>query len=106
MTGNQSTNPASFNLDEFSKKAEIFYAEIKTELEAQFKGKYAAIDYESKKYWIGDTASEALSKAKVEFPSKLFYLVQVGSPATFTVQSILTKKRRFLSKPYDPQWAY
>lgn len=105
MIDNQAKNSASFNLDEFSKKAEAFYKKIKNELEAEYRGKYAAIDFESEKFWIGDTASDALSKAKVEFPSKLFYLVQVGSPATFTVQSMI-KKSGLLSKIYDPQWIY
>lgn len=101
----EATNSSSFNLDEFSKKAEVFYTEIKAELEAQHKGKYAAIDAEDKRYWLADTASEALQKAKKEFPSKLFYLVQVGSTSTFTVQSLLMK-RGFLSKSYGPQWAH
>ncbi|MBI3575393.1 MAG: hypothetical protein HY083_07060 [Gammaproteobacteria bacterium] len=102
---NQSTNTSSFNLDEFSKKSEAFYNGIKTELEAQYKGKFAAIDFESKKFWIGDTVSDALQNAKAEFPTKLFYLIQVGSTATFTVQSI-TKKGAFSSKSYGPQRLY
>lgn len=100
MAENQNTNPASSDLGEFSKKAEAFYNEIKTELEAEHKGKYVAIDFESKKFWPGDTASEALLKAKAEFPSRLFYLVQVGSPVTFTVQSIM-KRSGLLRKSYD-----
>jgi|GEM_PF-1719763 len=100
----ENTTSSSFNLDDFSKKAEAFYNEIKTELEGRYRGKYAAIDFESKKFWIGDTASDALSKAKTEFSSKLFYLVQVGSPATFTVQSMI-KRTGLLSKSYDTQWA-
>ena len=105
MAENQHINPESFNIDEFSKKSEAFYLEIKISLESQYKGKYAAIDYESKKYWIGETASDALSKAKNDFPSKLFYLVQVGSPSTFTVQSMI-RKNGLLGKHNDPQWAY
>jgi len=105
MSEKQDLNPASFNLEEFSKKAEAFYKEIKTQLEAQYKGKFVAIDFESKKYWIGETVSDALAKAKEEFPTKLFYLIQVGSSATFTIQSI-TKKGALSSMSYGPQWTH
>ena len=77
-----------FSVEEFSKKSEEFYSQIKAELEAKFKGKYAALDFEMKKYWIGETATDALTKAKSEFPDKLFYFIQVGSPAPFSIQSI------------------
>jgi len=89
MSENQNINPSSFNLEEFSKKSEAFYSKIRNELETKYKGKYAAIDFESERYWIGDTASDALSRAKKDFPEKLFYLVQIGSSATFTVQSVV-----------------
>ena len=79
-----------FKIEEFSKKSEEFYTQIKIELEAKFKGKYAALDFELKKYWIGETATDAITSAKSEFPDKLFYLVQVGSPAPFSIQSITT----------------
>lgn len=101
---NKNVSPSSFNLDEFSKKSETFYNKIRAKLEAEYRGKYAALDFESEKFWIGDTASGALSKAKGEFPEKLFYLVQVGSPATFTVQSVI---RDGVSSEdfYGTQWA-
>lgn len=104
MMQNQNSIPSNFNLDEFSKNSEEFYNKIKSDLEVKYKGKYAAIDFESKKYWIGETASDALSKAKTEFPLKLFYLVQVGSTTTFTVQSMMG--RTALNKSYGTKWAY
>jgi hypothetical protein len=77
-----------FNLEEFSKKSGEFYNQIKAELESKFKGKYVALDFESKQYWIGETATEALTRAKSDFPNKLFYLLQIGTPAPFSIQSI------------------
>ena len=50
--------------------------------------KYVAVDHETSNYWLGETASDALSKAKAEFPQKIFYLIQVGSPTSFSIQSI------------------
>ncbi len=104
MKDTPSAHPSSLNLDEFSKKSEAFYKEIKSELEAQFKGKYAAIDFESKKYWIAETVSDSLRKAKEEFPTKLFYVIQVGSSATFTVQSL--KRGALSGKFYGSKWTY
>lgn len=96
----------SFNLDEFSKKAESFYNKIKEKLEAEAKGKYAAIDFETERYWIGETASDALSNAKKDFPSKLFYLVQVGSTSTFTIQSVVSHGGSWANKRYDTERTY
>ena len=85
---NDKPTPQTFNLDEFSKQSEAYYTEIKVELEEKHRGKYAAIDFENKKFWIAETASDALSKAKAEYPDKLFYLIQIGSPSAFSIQSL------------------
>jgi len=92
------TQKPLFNLEEFSKQSEKFYDQIKAKLEVDFKGKYAALDFESKEYWIGEIPSDALSKAKEKYPDKLFYLIQVGSPTTFSIQSMSSKV--FLRKKY------
>lgn len=84
------TNPLSqdFKAEDFGKKSEDFYnTSVKSNLEPSYNGKYVALDYESGKYWIGETVSEAIEKAKKEYPQKLFYVVQVGSPTTFSIQS-------------------
>ncbi len=98
-------NPASFNVDEFSKKSVDFYKEIQSDLEAKHKGKYAALDFETKRYWIGETLTEALAKAKEDFPTKLFYAVQVGSPATFSVQTV-RKRGAMYRKAYGSKRVY
>lgn len=85
---NNNNQEKSFNLEEFAKKSDEFYKQIKVELETKHKGEYAALDFESQKYWLGETATEALTKAKKEFPNKLFYLLQIGSPAPFSIQSM------------------
>lgn len=76
-----------FNLEEFSKKSEEFYRKINAELEQKAKGKFIALDFEIEKYWLGETASDALKAAKDAHPGKLFYLIQIGYPSTFTIQS-------------------
>ncbi|MCG2713431.1 MAG: hypothetical protein L6308_01105 [Candidatus Omnitrophica bacterium] len=99
---NESNQENRFNLEDFSRKSDAFYNRIKGELESKFKGKYVALDFESERYWIGDTTTEALTKAKKEFPSKLFYFLQIGSPATFNIQSIIS--RSCLKPKYDFAW--
>ena len=49
-----------FDISEFSKKGEAFYETIKDELESKYLNKFAAIDFETKQYWIGESASDAL----------------------------------------------
>ena len=96
-----------FNIKEFSKKSEEFYSQVKSELEAKYKGKYVALDFESKQYWLGETATDALTTAKKAFPdnpNKLFYLLQIGSPATFGIQSITTLIHPY--RKYDFARAY
>lgn len=78
----------TLNLEEFNQKSVKFYNEIKPKLESEALGKFAALDYETSQYWIGETASETLTKAKQKYPNKVFYLIQVGSPSTFNIQSI------------------
>lgn len=105
MTEDKNKITSGFNLDEFSKKSEEFCNKIKSELEKRSRGKYAALDFETEKYWIGETVSDALRIAKEEFPNKLFYLIQIGSPSTFTIQSNIPMSVR-RKKSYDISWTY
>ncbi len=77
----------NFNQEDFGKQSQDFYEKIKGRLEEKDFGKYAALDFETEKYWTGETATEALTKAKKDSPDKLFYLVQVGFPTAFNIQS-------------------
>lgn len=94
------------NLDEFGKKSLEFYNQIKETLEATAMSKYAALDYETQSHWLGETASEALSKAKETFPEKIFYLVQVGYPTTFNIQSARASNLFGKKTPYDFSWIH
>lgn len=88
----------AINLEDFSKKSLQFYEQIKGRLEKEAMSRYVAVDYETSNHWLGETASEALSKAKAQFPNKVFYLLQVGSPTAFGVQS--------MRSGYGFNWAY
>lgn len=94
------------NIEDFSRKSQEFYNGIKAKLEAESLNKYVALDYQTSKYWLGDTASDALGKAKAEFPKKIFYLIQVGSPTSFSVQSITSDAALEKRGIYGFSWAY
>ena len=86
-------NENQFDMEEFGRKSEEYYNQIKSILENKSKGKYVALDFETKNYWLGETATEALTKARESSPpQKLFYLIQVGSPAPFNIQSITIRQ--------------
>lgn len=94
------------NLENFSKKSLEFYKTIKEKLEKETMSKYVAVDYETSTYWLGETASDALSKAKEQFPNKIFYLLQVGSPTTFSIQSITSSDLFGERSMYGLNWAH
>lgn len=94
-----------FNLEDFSRNSEAYYNKIKETLEQNSTGKFVALDFESENYWVGDTASDALKAAKVAYPEKLVYLIQVGYPSTFTIQSNIPIKALHKSR-YDINRAY
>lgn len=102
----QSPQIPQVNVEDFSKKSQEFYNSIKARLEAESLNKYVALDYETSKYWLGETASDALTKAKAEFPQKIFYLIQVGSPTTFSIQSVRTADLFGKKNSYDFSWAH
>lgn len=92
------------NMPEFIKQSEAYYKEIKDTLETTNKGQYAALDFQGKQYWIGSSASEALTLAKAAFPNKLFYLIQVGSSSAFSIQSVSRGDDFDISHEYN--WSY
>jgi len=81
------------SLQEISRKGQEIYEEIKEELEAKYKGKFAAIEIESKQYVIGDTPLNALDKAGKKFPEKLFHLIRIGFPGLYTVSRTAKKEK-------------
>ncbi|MBF0571369.1 MAG: hypothetical protein HQL12_05805 [Candidatus Omnitrophica bacterium] len=102
---NDNNQENRFSLDEFSRQSEAYYSQIKKELESKYKGKYVAVDFVSKKYWLGETATEALTQAKAQSsPDRLFYLLQIGYPSSFSIQSITS--RPYSHPKYDFAWSH
>ena len=75
------------NNEELIKKADIqkiaeegakIYDQIKVGYDPKEKGKFLAIDIESKKAYLGNTSAEALELARQNHPNKVFYVVKIG----------------------------
>lgn len=75
------------NNEELIKKADIqkiaeegakIYDQIKITYDPKERGKFLAIDIESKKAYLGNTSAEALESARQNHPDKVFYVVKIG----------------------------
>lgn len=69
---------------EIAHKGEEIYQKISQQIEKKYLGNFMAIEVESGKYFLGETQIEAIERAKKRFPTKIFYLMKVGFPATVT----------------------
>lgn len=54
------------------------YSQIKVNYDPKEKGRFLAIDIESKKAYLGNTSAEALELARSKHPNKIFYVVKIG----------------------------
>lgn len=70
-----------------AQKGEEVYQKIEPQLEPEHRGEFMAIEVDSGEYFLGKTQVEVLEAAKKKFPTKIFYMVKVGFPATITVST-------------------
>ncbi len=73
--------------EEFIKDADIqhiaeegvkIYSALKADYDPKERGRFLAIEIESKKAYLGDTSAEALELARSNHPQKIFYVVKIG----------------------------
>ena len=69
------------NIQQLAEKGNRIYTGIKHEYEPQQNGRFLAIETETQKTYLGGTTSEAVEKARVAHPDKVFYVVKIGSSA-------------------------
>jgi hypothetical protein len=62
----------------FVEEGKRVYERLPPELIEQQRGNFIAIDPVSRTYFIADTIAEALLRAKATFPTREFYVVQIG----------------------------
>ena len=87
LTYNFSTKIMSNNTEELIKKADIqkiaeegakIYDQIKVNYDPKERGKFLAIDIDSKDAYLGNTSAEALELARQSHPNKVFYVIKIG----------------------------
>ncbi|HCP08358.1 MAG TPA: hypothetical protein DIT25_00990 [Candidatus Moranbacteria bacterium] len=69
------------------------YEQIKANYDPKEKGKFLAIEIESKKAYLGNTSAEALELARENHPSKLFYVVKIGFDVAETMARSFTENK-------------
>lgn len=79
------------NNEELIRKADIqqladegnkVYQEVKHQYEPHQNGSFLAIEVESKRTYLGNTASEAVELARAAHSEKVFYVIKIGSSAS------------------------
>jgi len=73
-------------MSELAEKSKAFYErELRELLEATEKGKFVAIEPDTKSYFVDKDGTKALLKARDAFPDKLFFLIRIGYEAADSI---------------------
>ncbi len=73
------------DIQHIAEEGSKIYQEIKSQYDPKEKGKFLAIDIDSKKIYLGTTSVEAVEEAKTNHPDKIFYVVKIGFDAAETM---------------------
>ena len=80
--------------DELIKQADIqkiategakIYEGIKSQYDPKEKGKFLAIDIDTKQTYLAETSADAVVEARKNNPNKIFYVVKIGFDAAETM---------------------
>lgn len=66
------------DIQRIAEKGAKTYEQIKVNYDPKEKGKFLAIDIDSKKAYLGNTSAEAVELARQSHPNKVFYVVKIG----------------------------
>ena len=70
------------------------YEQNKLNYDPKERGKFLAIDIDSKEKFLGDTSAQALEIARERHPNKIFYIVKIGFDVAETmVRSFIESKK-------------
>jgi hypothetical protein len=89
MANEMNQNPS---LQEIADKGAAIYDTLKNEYESKAKGKFLAIEVESRNVYLGDSTIEALQQARLAYPGKLFYVVKIGFDSVETLAHSLVSR--------------
>lgn len=80
------------DLERIASQGTLIYQDIKDKYEGNNKGKFLAIDVDSKDAYLALTSAEAVMQAREEHPNKVFYVVKIGFDAAETLANFVIKK--------------
>jgi hypothetical protein len=84
------SNGANANDDLVERGQTAYRQRLASILEPSHDGEFVAIEPNSGRYFLENTASAALVAARTAMPDKLFYLTRVGRETAHTVRSYAT----------------
>ena len=87
------TNPPNTSDDLVERGRNTYRQRLASVLEPWHDGEFVAIEPDSGEYFLGGTASEALTAAHAAMPNNLFYLTRVGRETAHTVGGHATRIR-------------
>ena len=64
---------------------EIYERQLKSNLEADQRDKFVAIEPDSGEFFVGETFDEAVKMARSKYPSKLSHTIRIGHAAAFHI---------------------
>ena len=80
--------------DALSEGGQRLYDErLREQLEPEHNGQFVAIEPNTEQYFLGDTGLAALRAGRKALPDKLFYLLRIGSDATYRVGGYGARRR-------------
>jgi hypothetical protein len=86
MTIAEFSNPKAI-----AEAGEEIYNSLRTDLEANHRGRFVAINVKSKTHHLADTADQALENARNAEPGGVFHLIRVGFPGAFQISHAVQK---------------
>ncbi len=75
-----------YSTKEYARLGEKRYEEIKEQVEAKHKNRFIVIEVDSGDYFIDKDHMKAILKARKRYPTSIFYLARIGSPAAFSMK--------------------
>ena len=76
------------NIEQIAQEGARIYEQIKSEYDPRERGKFLAIEVDSKKVYFGNTSIEAMELAKKNHPDKIFYVVKIGFDVIETLSQL------------------
>lgn len=82
------------DIGRIAKEGKRIYEQVKDQYDPQHKGRFLAIDIDSRNVYLADTSAEALVSAREHHPEKVFYVVKIGyDSAQMVIRSFLESRR-------------